>query len=374
MLTKWNATSGSPPLKSPVANRRDSEDDRSLTIQTTVEPYTHNTSNVIEVLHPSPNESHLVGLRSAARELGLQVDLRRIGRVRPARRPVPNSLSILCLGPWDYRFPRLAKSSTNTILYTSWPIWDSTYSARIEESRLTWVQNKWQSALESDSIFVAGTGDNVVKGIHSAFDLKHNAVAVGHSIDARFHEMKPRRHSTTPTLGIVARPGQQKGVSRAISVLQRSTASRLIVAGDTDLKRSAIPPGTELRGSLNTGQMAKFVEDIDILLLPSARSARWEELFGMAAAEAMAAGRPVVATTHEGPTTLLGPKLRQYTIPESCYVSDGTLLVDQLASDPNVYSAVSSMSKSQARHYRPEIVTARWAKLIQAALTFGRDK
>ena len=309
-----------------------------------------------------------MGLRTAASQLGLQVVVRKIGRHRPARNPAPNSLNVLCLGPWDYRFPRLARGAGAFILYTSWPIWDSSYSARFPETKLRRIRRQWKSVLESDAVFVAGTAQNVVNGIHAAFDLKHEAVAVGHTIGTRFYEMKRADHSASPTLGIVTRPGEQKGLSRALSVLQGSMAKRIIVAGETDLESSCVTAEVELRGRLTGDQMAHFVEEIDILLVPSARSARWEELFGMAAAEAMAAGRPVIATSHEGPTALLGHRLREYAVSESSFVAYGSILVDRLASDPSLYAHVSAISRDQAHQYRPEIVAERWIELLRFAL------
>ncbi len=322
----------------------------------------------VEVIHPSANESHLVGLRSAADILGIDIRIKNIGRVRPAFPVQRAPVRVLCFGPWDYRFPLFVGRTKRSILYTSWPVWDSNYTPRLPEAKLRMVREKWRQAIESETVIVAGTGENVTNGVRSAYELRQEPVAVGHTIDLRFHNIHQGSYSTSPTLGFVSRSGTQKGLNRAIEVLNRSCASSLIVAGETSHNHKSFSPEIDLRGRLSSEQMVQFVNDIDVLLLPSSRTTRWEELFGMAAAEAMAAGRPVIATAHEGPLTLLRGELRRYAVAESSFAIDGAKIIDELANDAELHESVADLAKSIASNFLPSTVATRWVNVLCRAI------
>ena len=322
----------------------------------------------VDVIHPAPNEAHLIGLRSAANRLSIKLRVCNVGRLRPGLSFKHAPVRVLCFGPWDYRFPTLAHRTDRSILYTSWPVWDSNYTPRLHEAKIPTARERWRRVLESDTVIVAGTAKNVTNGVQAAFCLGQEPVAVGHTIDARFHDLHRKPHSPTPTLGFVSRAGGQKGLSRAVEVLKRSCAGSLIVAGEVDDKWNFRSPDIDLRGRLDQEQMVEFVRDIDVLLLPSSRTARWEELFGMAAAESMAAGRPVIATAHEGPLTLLRGDLRRYAVAESSFGVDGAEMVDELANDSQLQQSVGDMAKSVASTYHPAAVADRWVELLQRAI------
>ncbi len=105
------------------------------------------------------------------------------------------------------------------------------------------------------------------------------------------------------TLGTAANLSEGKGVSyliEACSILKsRGTNVRLLIAGDGQdrLKLEDLANKLEINSSFLGFQedMPKFLESIDIFVMPSLA-----EALGIAVLEAMAAGRPVIASAVGG--------------------------------------------------------------------------
>jgi glycosyltransferase involved in cell wall biosynthesis len=108
-------------------------------------------------------------------------------------------------------------------------------------------------------------------------------------------------------IGFVGRLTRQKGVTYLLEamaeVLQAYPASMLVVAGDgpdrSALQEEALRLGIQervlWRGALPFEEICQLLGCIDVLVMPSL----WEG-FGLSAAEAMAAGCPVIASRIEG--------------------------------------------------------------------------
>jgi len=123
---------------------------------------------------------------------------------------------------------------------------------------------------------------------------------------------------TGPVLLYVGRVCTQKGTDvllDAVAALQRSQPVRLVIAGpmgqfgehiDEEAWRARIAAvgGTYL-GAVEDADLAGIYNACDVFVMPT----RAQEMFGMAAVEAQACGKPVVASDHGG--------LRE-VVPEAC--------------------------------------------------------
>jgi glycosyltransferase involved in cell wall biosynthesis len=108
---------------------------------------------------------------------------------------------------------------------------------------------------------------------------------------------------------LAARLAPEKGVDVAIEACV-ATGRRLLVAGDGPererlqrLARQAPEGQIELLGAVSQPHLARLRAGAALALAPS----RFEETFGLAVAEAMAAGLPVIASDLGAPTELLAP-------------------------------------------------------------------
>lgn len=137
----------------------------------------------------------------------------------------------------------------------------------------------------------------------------------------------------------------RKGIThllRAVEILVRRgmTAFRVLIGGDGQARHSleefadslGISSHVEFLGMLDRYQVRAFMQRCDVFVLPSLH-----ETFGLVVAEAMACGKPVIATRSGGPEYVVNPGAGQL-IP----VADSTRLADAmraLASDHTTYDS-----------------------------------
>lgn len=100
--------------------------------------------------------------------------------------------------------------------------------------------------------------------------------------------------------------GVDKGVREVIDACEQVRAEvpdlRLTLLGDGRLRpeierRAAAAPWMHVRGHLPREEVPTLLRSASVLMLGSKRTWKWEEQFGYALVEAMAAGLPVVSTT-----------------------------------------------------------------------------
>lgn len=105
------------------------------------------------------------------------------------------------------------------------------------------------------------------------------------------------------TVGYAGRLAPHKGPAVLIDAVARDDRLTLMIAGDgpsaKSLAERARPLGERVAfcGALETGDLADFYRNIDVLAVPSLTTRGWSEQFGRVAVEAMACGTPVVASS-----------------------------------------------------------------------------
>ena len=157
---------------------------------------------------------------------------------------------------------------------------------------------------------VVATSDAVHRHLVQSYGVDQNKVMTIHNaIDNAYFDDTPRKLSATDhiAIGTVARLHYQKGVDILLRGFARINhefpCTRLVIAGDGEerplleglAKQLEIHHAVDFRGSLNTAEVKQLLKTIDIFVLPS-RS----EGFGIALAEAMASGIPVVGSDVDG--------------------------------------------------------------------------
>ncbi len=329
----------------------------------------------IEVVHPSPIEAHLIGLRSASRQLGARLTVRSVGRFGGYRYTAPRDVDLIvaCFGPWDSRFPRLvSNASCPVLLYTSWPVWDGGRSARLPEQLIMPKKSRsaWTDAFRSGVVLVMGVEEHIAASVRSAFGQDLGAFWSGHVIaddffSANHDSERPKR------LAFAGRAVEEKGLHRALHVVEALDDYELVVAGA--FKASDIPmqlrSRVRLLGTLEKSALASEFSDARYFLSPAARTARWEELFGMALAESMASGVVPLSTSHEGPCAILNDSvLSESLFPESRFVELAVRFIrsvdDESASGR--WRERSAVAAGRAERYRHALVSERWCEAIRS--------
>lgn len=119
--------------------------------------------------------------------------------------------------------------------------------------------------------------------------------------------LEPRRTDDELRLigvgGLVPRKGPDLAVRTLAELVARGRDARLIWAGDGPMRAEVdalaaqlgVGDRLELRGRVSPSQVSAALAEADVFLLPTSR-----ETFGVAIAEALASGRPVVVGAHGG--------------------------------------------------------------------------
>lgn len=144
--------------------------------------------------------------------------------------------------------------------------------------------------------------------------LQRKSYVVYHALpDHKFTERGHRkRASGALRIGYIGRLDRKKNVGLLIEALAAIPASvRLVVAGAGDpvyeaelravATRLAVADRVQWRGYVPSSEHQDFFDDVDVVAMPSSF-----ECFGLAAAEAMAAGVPVVVGTRTGIGEIIG--------------------------------------------------------------------
>ena len=147
--------------------------------------------------------------------------------------------------------------------------------------------------------------------VDSAMGSSVSQVVVPHAVVDEREPTVPSesRDSTGLTLGFLGRFHPTKNLDLVIQALpQLPSHVALVIGGEGSdeaelcvrrtIEASGVDDRVELRGFLDAEQKSQFFRELDLLVMPSQH-----ENFGMAAAEALAAGVPVVVT----PLTGLAP-------------------------------------------------------------------
>ncbi len=195
--------------------------------------------------------------------------------------------------------------------------------------------------------------------------------AIAHSgIDAAFLGPGPQREWSWRLL-YVGRIDERKGADVAVAALARLPAATLTVVGDGDdahlraLREqvAAFPGRVELRAGVEHAALPAVYDEHDAVLFP----AHWDEPWGLVPLEAMARGRPVVATGTGGSAEYLRDGDNALLVARG----DAAALaaaVDRLAADAPLRARLREAGLATAREHTAERFNAAVVRELEALL------
>jgi glycosyltransferase involved in cell wall biosynthesis len=122
---------------------------------------------------------------------------------------------------------------------------------------------------------------------------------------------------------------ETKGVGLLLDAWRRAALpnpARLRIAGDGplrgDVQRAAsVTPGIEYLGALSKAEVAGVIREAAVMVVPST----WQEPFGRSAIEALAHGRPVLATSVGGLAEVVRPEVGWLVGPDAASMAAGLI-------------------------------------------------
>jgi glycosyltransferase involved in cell wall biosynthesis len=175
----------------------------------------------------------------------------------------------------------------------------------------------------------------------------------------------------TFTVGYVGRLVESNGIADLLAAADRlPAATRLLIAGDGPLRELvAAHRKVDLRMGLSHDEMASVYEAMDVLVLPSRTTRTSSEPPGRVLLEAMAHGRPVIASASGEVPWILSEARGGMMFPEGDVVTLSNLIVD-VRSDPARWRELAARGRRDVtERFSPEATAAALLELAKDLAT-----
>lgn len=249
----------------------------------------------------------------------------------------------------------------------------------LDRPRRRWVQRQaWRAA---DRVVVVSDYLGRVLGAMGA--PKHKLVTIANGVKPEeFAARRERPHlkralgvpETAPVMAVLSRLEVEKGVDLALDCLKHVgrllPSASLLIAGDGS-QLSALQAKVKTLEMNRSVRFLGCVDDVapvlgaaDVVLVP-ARS----EGFSLAAVEAMAAGRPVIAWDHQGPKEIVVDGETGRLVPAFDVPAMAEAVVDVLSDEAAGRAMGRAGYARVARYYDADSMVARFESLYASVCT-----
>ena len=301
--------------------------------------------------------------------------LARAGRNAMFRLGIPwlrNKTIIVGVAPWDFRFllHQSLRRGNRFIYHTSWPFWDGSFVPRKYGPLTPILRRLWLRAMRSSSVEVVAVTSAAADGVAAVVPGKR-ATIIPHVVSAAFFSGQARAATYSFNLIYVGELITQKGIKVFPALLDElkdiSVHLHIVGAGPLEsfvASELASRPNVTVHGRItDRNTLARLFFDSHLLVLPSVRTTRWEELFGMVIIEAMAAGLPTIASDHIGPRSVIKHGV------DGLLVAEGDLdhiatSIRSLAGNIDYWKRLSNAAFSAGRAYSITNIQALWLQLL----------
>lgn len=208
-------------------------------------------------------------------------------------------VNLVCLLPGDpnlYLFilkKLLFQPSARLIWHTSYPFYTDK-----RNFKTIWV-NIWLASISKFFECIV-TPIPEVRNILSK-KLREDTILICHPITLiQSHDIECFNNGSL-VFGFLGEKTKKKGFDRFIEIARLNKDYLFLAAGPGVKGTENFPKNFINIAPLDRKQVYKYLNSIDVLLVPSRRTQRWEELFGIVIIEALSLNKKVIATRHVGP-------------------------------------------------------------------------
>ncbi|AXO52050.1 hypothetical protein ASU91_00330 [Enterobacter hormaechei subsp. steigerwaltii] len=284
-----------------------------------------------------------------------------------------NTYCIIGIAPYDSMIIPINRilSKAKFTYHTSWLYWDG---YNVPKKRFLFnakIKNQWERFLQQSSSIATVTYE-AKTNLNKYYPFTSNKTkVVYHAFDENIFKCNQSK-SNSFSIIFIGRIELYKGIQDIINlaiarpsinfkVLGEGTQSTLL--NDAEKKISNL----HYKGYVGSKKViSKYLNESDVILLPSKRIEGWEELFGIALIEAMACGCIPITTNHKGPVAILNSTIYEsFVLSESEYEQNALAIIDKLCSDPAWRADLKLASVALAKRYNLESISELWKEVLK---------
>lgn len=278
---------------------------------------------------------------------------------------------IVCMPPWDFRMVwyGLLVRNNQFIYNTSWPYWQPHTVPRRYGLLNQCLCSAWRKVLETPGAQIVSVSSASAEEVRRTYP-ETPANHIPHVVSSAFFEADSLTTSQGFGVLYVGELSEKKGIKLIPEILNQLSdlPVHISIVGDGPLRdfvdRLRSRPNVTVHGRItNREALVQIYAQHQVLLVPSLKTKKWEELFGMVIIEAMAVGLPVVASNHIGPRSIINHGQNGFLIPEGSVDSYAKHI--RLLAEPDDWKKMSSNALLSARNYTLSSVMAQWLELLR---------
>ena len=274
--------------------------------------------------------------------------------------------------PYDYRtvlYAPVLFRARRVIYHTSWPDWRLDSVPRRYFVVTSVLRYMFSNILNSTKQFnVVGVIPEAVSAVRKA----HPEFPEPHLIPHTVSFTKPidgKAKTGEFAIGFLGKLIPEKGVIEFLELAKMNqNLGTFRIGGDGKL-RPLVQQAHDSEivtylGTLAKQQVFDYLSSLDILMVPSQRHKKWEELFGMVIIEAMAMGVIVIASSHVGPRGIITNNHDGFLVDES-EIYSSVDIIREMKRDRERANVICSNAQSTACKYSLVNVTCKWLSVLQ---------
>ena len=276
---------------------------------------------------------------------------------------------ILCFAPYDFRiiyYLPIAMRSKRVIYHTSWPFWWSDRIPRNYYLLNVALRNFYKVFLSWEKV----TTVCVNRSTHQSIgESARERLVIPHSIKIKTaKERKPTQRRLQ--IGYIGKLISEKGILEYTKLARSMKDYIFHIAGDGYLRDKVYEiakksSNINYHGFLESKEeITQFYDTIDILILPSLRIRKWEELFGQVIIEAMSRGCVCICTDHTGPKSILINGHNGFLVNEKKIQSESKKMILELDCNRSAFQKLSRNAITDSQIYQKSQIRSQWFKLL----------
>lgn len=286
---------------------------------------------------------------------------------------IKNKTIIYGTAPYDFRFLwySMLSKKNNFIYHTSHSKWEDDEEAIFNYKIFNkFLKFFWLHKLNKVKIVcVTKAVENSIKNVVN----NDKIFQIYHSINFnRFYQERDFKKISKFKILFVGRMVYEKGLDTIVELIKILDKEKFefTFVGDGKYRKNIEFIFNEknvnyLGWISNKNELAKIFKDHHILLNPSIKIKKWEELFGIVNIEAMASGMIVIASKHIGPREIIENGKNGFLVDEKDIHQIRNIL-EKLLENKELISKISKNAIEYAKTFDISNIAKKWEKVINA--------